>query len=272
MPAGADEVSGLISGLGLVVQVHGWKHNHNNCVWVCKPDSSCGIEVCSPVIYDSRLGEVAAVLDALAADPRVTAGDRCSFHVHVDVSPFISGVPESSERLCSILAWWIKCEPVMMDSVPDARRNSRFCRCIGLTDLFDHDERVMPCLAVNKLKEKYLSLNTHHLVARKRNSIEFRILEGTKDSRLALSWVDFVLNFVDKASRLPIPDDYRWLSLEEVLELIDDPTSAAWLVGRMEKNMSASSSRFWSSRFEIERAARSVFFRTNARAYSVRNG
>lgn len=252
MPKGCDLISEVMSGLGMEVQVHGWKHNHNNSVWVCKPDSSCGMELCSPVLEEGQIDEIAVVLDALSAHEEITAGHNCAFHVHVDVSHLIPGIPDSSESLCAVLAWWVKCEPVMLDSVPSRRRNSRFCRCIGFTDLFGHDERVVPLMAVSKLREKYLTLNTTHLVARKRNSIEFRILEGTKDSVLAVNWVRFLLNFVGKAAAAGIPKDYRWVSFEEVRSLVDSDALSRWIGGRILQNARFENSRFWAARFDRE--------------------
>lgn len=248
MPKGCDLVSDVVSNLGLDIQVHGWRHNHNNSVWVCKPDSSCGIELCSPVLEESRIDEALAVLDALNSRSEITAGPNCAFHVHVDVSPLVAESPTCSEPLCSVLAWWVKCEPVLMDSVPARRRNSRFCRCIGFTDLFDHDERVVPLMAVTKLREKYLSVNTTHLVARKRNSIEFRILEGTKDPSLAGDWIRFVLNFVRNAAAAGMPGDYRWVSFDETRSLVDSHARSEWLRGRILQNAHDAPSRFWRSR------------------------
>lgn len=245
MPAGYDKVMRIVSDLGLDIQCHGWKHNHNNSVWICKPDSSCGMELCSPVIDESRMGEVSRVMDALAADPGLTAGPRCSLHVHVDVSDLIEGTPESSSPLCSVLAWWVKCEPFFMESVPRPRRNSRFCRCIGMTDIFNHEERVVPCLAVSKLRDKYLSLNTYHLVARKRNSIEFRLLEGTKDSSLAFSWVSFLLNFVRRSAAEDIPKDYRWVSSDRFSSLVGSEEHMSWINSRISSNCFEENLRFW---------------------------
>jgi hypothetical protein len=252
MPAGYDRVVRIVSDLDMEIQHHGWKHNHNNSVWICKPDSSCGMELCSPVMDESEMDDLVRVMDALAADPALTSGPNCSLHVHVDVSDLVEGIPESSDSLCSVLAWWVKCEPFMLESVPEARRNSRFCRCIGMTDLFDHEERVVPCLAVSKLREKYLSLNAHHLVARKRNSIEFRVLEGTKDSSLVSSWVGFVLNFVRRASAAGAPENYRWASPEEFIGLVGHGPHMDWIGGRIGDNSPSNSLRFWRVRAEAE--------------------
>ena len=252
MPAGSERAAGIVSGLGLEVHTHGWKHNHNNSVWTCKPDSSCGMELCSPVLDESRVGELHSVLDALAADSVLTSGPNCSLHVHVDVSPLVRDAPESSDLLCAVLAWWIKCEPFMLESVPERRRNSRFCRCIGFTDLFDHDELVVPCTAVGKLKDKYLSLNTHHLVARKRNSIEFRILEGTKDSSLVSSWIGFIANFVERSTHLGPPDDYKWLTEDQFVDFVASSRHTDWIASRIDDNSSENSLKFWRARGDFE--------------------
>lgn len=248
MPAGSERVAEIVSSLGLEVQRHGWRHNHNNSVWVCKPDSSCGIELCSPVLDEGRLDEIAVVMDALARDEALTCGPNCAFHVHVDVSSLAGDSPESSPRLCAALAWWIKCEAVLFDSVPARRRDSRFCRCIGMTDLFDHEDAVVPVAVVDKLRDKYLSANTHHLVARKRRSVEFRIMEGTKDSGAACNWVRFLLNFVRRAAAAGPPEDYRWVGLPEVESLVQSGGLFLWLAGRIERNASSAASRFWASR------------------------
>jgi len=130
-----------------------------------------------------------------------------------------------------------------------------------MTDLFDHEERVVPCLAVSKLREKYLSLNTHHLVARKRNSIEFRLLEGTKDSSLASSWVGFVLNFVRRASSAGTPWNYRWASPGEFADLVGQGPHMEWIEGRIRQNSRSNSLRFWRARAEAEDL---IFGRTSA--------
>ena len=252
MPSGYDLVTQVVSDLGLAVESHGWKHNHNNSVWVCKPDSSCGIELCSPVLDERRMDEVLLVVDALNDMPHLTSGPNCALHVHVDVSSLVAHVPEMSEDICAVLAWWVKCEPVILDSVPARRKNNRFCRCIGMTDIFDHDEMVVPFTAVSKLSEKYLTLNTHHMMARRRNSIEFRILEGTKDASLVESWLKFVLNFVRKAKSAGVPSDYRWVSAEDVHRLIDSGPCSRWLSDRIAENIMDAPEGFWRTRAEFE--------------------
>lgn len=248
LPEGVRQVADIVSDLGKPVQVHDWKNNHNNSVWICKPDSSCGFELCSPVLDESELSEVSEVMDALKSDSRVNCGDLCAFHVHIDVSDLVGEIPEASSRLCSVLSWWIKSEAVFADAMPDRRKDSRFCKCIGFTDLFSHDEKPVPCLVVDKLKDKYLTLNTHHLTARKRNSIEFRLLEGTKDSSVAVPWVSLLLNFVRKSSSMAIPENYRWLERSEVADMFLAAADMDWLTRRINQNRPSSASKFWAAR------------------------
>lgn len=249
MPSGIDEVRKLIEGLGLEVHVHSWKHNHNNSIWICKPDSSCGIEICSPVMEDSEIKNLTAVIDALDRQKEFTAGENCSVHVHVDVSHLVGSKCTNSERLCSVLSWWIKSEAVMFDSVPDRRRNSKFCRCIGLTDTISHDEVLISSLMISRLSNKYFSLNTHHMFLGKRNSIEFRLMEGTKSSLDVQMWVRLILQFVESTSHLDHPNDLRWIDLEDVCRIINKPDLENWLRLRIALNsQEGSSSFFWKDR------------------------
>jgi len=252
MPSGAEEVSNLISRIGLEVECHAWGHDHNNFHWVCKPDSSCGIEVCSPVVDRSRVEDIRPVIEALASHPKVKCGRNCSLHVHIDVSEFVGASPESSESLGSVLAWWVKSEPVMVDCFPARRKNSRFCRCIGMTDIFDSDERVVPCRAVSKLRDKYLTLNTNHMVSRKRKSIEFRLMEGTLDFSLVRLWVEFLFCFVESAAARGMPNDYCWLDPGEVVNLLGSEYALPWMRPRVVKNLFDAPTPFWLERARIE--------------------
>lgn len=249
MPSGIDEVKKLIEGLGLEVHVHTWKHNHNNSIWACKPDSSCGIEICSPVMEDSEIETLTAVVDALNRRKDFTTGENCSVHVHVDVSHLVESKFINSEPLSSVLSWWIKSEAVMFDSVPDRRRNSKFCRCIGLTDTVSHDEVLISSIMISRLSNKYFSLNTHHMFFGKRNSIEFRLMEGTKNSFDIQMWVRLILRFVESTSHLKRPNDLKWIDLDEVCKIISAPDLEDWLRLRIALNSKdESSSFFWKDR------------------------
>jgi hypothetical protein len=98
---------------------------------------------------------------------------------------------------------------------------------------------------INKLRDKYLTVNTHHLVSKKRNSIEFRLLEGTKDASVAVPWVSLILNFVQTASSIAVPEDYRWLERDEVFKMFLTTEGRGWMERRTRQNRPKKSSRFW---------------------------
>ena len=135
LPEGIYDIANMITNhLGEKTLVKGWHSTHHNDGWVLKPDRSCGIEVCSPVSKGwEGIKSICNVVDLFEKTPQILADGRCSLHVHVDVSDC------ATEEVAKILYWWIKCESVFLDSVPFSRKKNRYCQCIGMTDLFEHD-------------------------------------------------------------------------------------------------------------------------------------
>ena len=109
-PQGIHYVGNLIAEfLKEDVQINRWRVNasQNNEGWVVKTDASCGIEVCSPVTRGwYGLKRICQVIDMLSDDPHISAGRDCAFHLHVEVKDL------DDYQRGSILAHWIKCEPV----------------------------------------------------------------------------------------------------------------------------------------------------------------
>jgi len=209
--SGIHKVAEALRDAGIESEVSQWQYTNDNLSWVCKPDSSCGLEVCSPVLRREEVGEVLRAVEALKNFP---LDHRCSFHVHVDVKDF------KPTELCSVLAWWIKCEHVFLDFAAPLRKSNKYCRCIGATDLFSSSEEVSLDRLVSRLGNKYLSLNTFHMVEGRRKSIEFRIGEAADNLCFAESWVALVLRFVDASVSMNPPKDYRWIEPEEFFEIM----------------------------------------------------
>lgn len=212
------------SNLDSTVQVTGWHHTHDNDNWRLKPDSSCGMELCSPVLSGwDGLEEVCKVVEFIKDNTSVGVDSRCSFHCHIDVSDL------SDAQIANILKYWIKCESVFLDSVPANRKINRYCQAIGLTDLFEHDCDYSDGEIINSLGTmKYYSLNTYHKCRRNRNTIEFRIIEsdGCVNPFLVKNWIKLLLHFVDVSSWAMAPKSYKrddpwssflWLDPDEVL-------------------------------------------------------
>lgn len=237
------------------VQAMGWHHTHNNENWRIKPDSSCGMELCSPVLSGWKgIEEACKVVEFIKENPSVKVDSRCSFHCHVDVSNL------SEHQIAKILRYWIKCETVFLDSVPSERKVNRYCQAIGLTDLFEHnsnfsDREVINCLGTMK----YYSLNTYHKCRGNRNTIEFRIIEsdGCTNPFLVKNWIKLLLHFVEVAAWSATPKSYKvddpwssflWLDPDEVLYFLgffheDYVLSKGmeqvrnWFLARLKKNI-----------------------------------
>lgn len=254
LPAGIHYVGNLVhKTTNSNVTIHKWGNDHYNDNWVIKPDASCGMEVCTPVLKGWKgVLEVCRVVDAFKNDSKITADSRCSFHVHVDVSNL------SEEQLAAVLSWWIKCEPVFMDSVPYGRKKNQYCQFIGLTDLLNVEDGLLyPSGLISRLGAcKYYTINTYHYVNKKRKTIEFRIMESQccRNSLMAKNWIRLLLHFVEMAVKNGLPSDYTkgdkwsgycWLDPNDVFEFLgfDDEISDGlqqirdWFINRLVQNV-----------------------------------
>lgn len=260
-PAGIDYVGKLINdNTEEGAEVKGWEHTNNNTRWVIKPDSSCGMEICTPPVSGwTGLQKICRVVDALGRDAKIKSDKRCSVHVHVDVSDL------DTDQVARILGWYIKCEPVIMDMVPDYRRINRYCQFIGMTAILSHDHKYTSQEIINTVSDyKYYSMNARSLKKDSpRKTIEFRIVEGEgcRDAFLIKNWVRFLLHFIERAIVKPLNFEYKsndpwshlcWLDPEDVFRFLgfsNNPQEYElskglqqirnWILARMAKYMSS---------------------------------
>lgn len=242
-PAGIVDLAEAISRCGLPCEVQDWGYNHNLTSWICKPDGSCGIEICSPVMAENELYILDSVMGSVSSAGEFCVDDRCSFHVHLELDRI-----GCDGDLGAILAWWLKCEHVFLDMAPPARKNNGYCKPVGLTDVVDSGDLVCPEFLFKKLSSKHFSINTFHLFNRRRASVEFRIAEGTKDPRFAAMWVRTLLGFARSATAAGLPADYLWMRPGEVLDFLDlGGELEGWFLRRLLENSSSDCSEFFSS-------------------------
>lgn len=211
------------------VLIHKWGNDHHNDCWVVKPDGSCGMEVCTPVMKGwRRLMDLCRVIDGFARDKKITSDSRCSLHVHVDVSDL------NEAQIAAVISWWIKSEAVFMDAVPVKRKRNQYCQFLGQTDIFDdiEDGLFSPEVLLKKVGHcKYYTVNTFHYQNKKRKTIEFRIMDNEccLDSWSAKNWVRLILHFVERSVMRGTPVDYEfgnkwsgynWLDPIDVFDLL----------------------------------------------------
>lgn len=260
-PKGIDYIAEIIqAGINKPVEIHGWHITNNNSCWVIKPDRSCGMELCSPVLKGwPGIKEICQVADILKADKKISIDNRCSLHLHVDVSDC------NVNQVANILGWWVKCESVFLDSVPVRRKRNQYCQCIGMMDLFEHDSDWDPQQIIKKLgANKYYTVNCYHYLKQSsggkgRPTLEFRIIEnaGCVDSYLIKNWIRLIVHFVEMAKIASMPNKYNpndpwtgfcWLDPEDVMRFLgfsgDYGLSKGmeqtrnWFLGRLNNNIS----------------------------------
>lgn len=230
LPEGIHYVGNLVQKITQDrVLIHKWGNDHDNDIWIIKPDGSCGMEVCTPVFKGwNGIMRTCRVIDGFSKDPKITADNRCSLHVHLDVSDL------SEMQLASVISWWIKCEPVFLDSVPSRRKKNQYCQILGQMDMFDDvEEGLLPpeslCKRIGHCK--YYTLNTFHYQNKKRKTIEFRIMDNEccLDPWMAKNWVRLILHFVEQSVARGMPINYEpgnhwsgycWLDPLDVFEFL----------------------------------------------------
>jgi len=232
LPSGIHYVGNLVTKTTKkYTEIRKYGHTHwNNTAgfWVVKPDASCGLEICSPVCKGwLGLRDICEVIDAIAADKHIQIDERCSLHVHIDVTDC------TISELDRILRCWIKAEPVFIDSVPDSRKVNKHCQFIGLWDWVSTESDISPEKLIGILgKSKYLTVNTFHLLNGERATIEFRLGEhwACKNSFAVKNWVRLLIHFVEMAKKKKLkkayePNDvwssFLWLEPDDLFELLE---------------------------------------------------
>lgn len=227
-PAGIDYVAMTVARNSTEgTDIRAWEHTHGNDVWVIKPDSSCGMEVCSPILKGwTGVKKCCEVVQALGSDAKIRVDQRCSVHIHVEVADL-----EPAE-IATVIAHWFKVEPVFMDSVPPNRKRNRYCQFMGMTNLLQHDSRLSAQDLIKRVGNvKYYSLNTNQYLRNNRKTLEFRIIEGEgcKDAYLVKNWIRLIVHFIEMARKRPFPGPYQegdpfssflWLDPEDVFRLL----------------------------------------------------
>lgn len=228
MPLGIDDVAlTIMKGTCEQVIINKWHLTHNNTQWVLKPDSSCGIEICSPIlagVYGMR--KLVSLISILKSNRMIHVDHRCGFHLHTDISD------TGTEGVGAILAWWIKCEAVFLDAMPDYRKVNRYCQQIGGSPLFEHDLNYTSQELIKKLGQyKYFTVNSYHYYKGNRPTIEFRVAEDTMclNEIDAENWVCLLLHFIEMAKKRGMPLNYQkdnqrtglcWMDFNDVMSFL----------------------------------------------------
>lgn len=228
-PKGIKRIAAVVQEAvsDMSVEVRGWEHTDGNSCWVLKPDSSCGLEVVSPPLKGWRgLKKGMKVVEALSNDGKTKADHRCSVHIHIEISDL------SREQLGTVLAWWIKCEPLFLDMMPVDRKRNRYCQFLGMLNTFQHDAKYTPEDIINRTCDvKYYTCNCHMYHRKGRPTLEFRIVESTGcfDPFLIKNWIRLLIHFIERAKNLNFPAPYHEPKDDHERKNLTPWTGLSWL-------------------------------------------
>ncbi len=183
------------------VKVTSWQRNFNNTEWICKPDSSCGFEIVTPVLSKlNDLNTICKIVDLLKSYG-VPTNKQCGIHVHVE-----SNMLKPSE-IARIIAYWIKIEKIILFLFPKYRRSNKHCQPLRENKCITYNEKYLTrdLISMNSY-DKYQSLNIR---GSKRGTLEYRLMEGTLDSEAVVNWTTFCLYFFQIALDNPYPKNLR---------------------------------------------------------------
>lgn len=214
------------STLNQNVDVTTWHTTINSNSWLVKPDSSCGFEICSPILKGkSGLDSLLSVVKAIKKDGRFQADSRCSFHVHFELPS------KSIDYISSLIVNWIKCELFFFLMIPNSRKQSRYCQLMGLSDVFCNKTAIDAKMIFNKISDyKFYSLSIYHFKKSNRNTVEFRIMDNSAcmDSYVVENWILLLNRFINKSSNVKIFDEnnnlltpIKWLDIQEVFDFLE---------------------------------------------------
>lgn len=236
-PEGIEAIALLINSVANEeVEIKRYHPTNDNMIWVVKTDSSCGIEVCSPITKGNYgIDKICKVIKDFKKDSRVQADERCSFHIHFDISDC------TITEVASILLFWVKSEHLFIDSVPIDRKKNRYCQPVCFSNLFTTNSSMEIVNILNNLgKSKYYSINAYHyfsslmttssITKSEKKTIEFRLMgnEGCVNPIVAGRWIKLLAYFLEVARNIVVveegyvrnqnPSNYSWYDLDEFMQ------------------------------------------------------
>lgn len=199
--------------------------DYNNNYWHVKFDRSCGD------IKDQGGWEIASykasgykdiinmgkVTDALKK-AGVVVNDNCGFHIH-------AGIPDlNTNKLTSLLAHWVKIEPIIIESLPKHRKNNKYCRL--LSSKYDYSivsqkmfwDLVRPRNFDNA--DRRVSLNICGYVQGNRETIELRLPECSLSGSDVKNWIRFFVHFVDSVIDKTMPINFDPVDLFGTMKIV----------------------------------------------------
>lgn len=194
--------------LGIEVEVenvHKWNSVHSP-YWTVTEDGSLrnhGHEFLSPPIRAWRVEHAfTRLLESVNSDVEFT--ERTSIHVHMNVRTLTLG------QLEALVLTYMVFEKALFSFIGNNRYDNVFCVPLCETNMGIHLDGIFQQNHVNINWMKYTALNL--LPIREKGTVEFRHLNGTKDVKRLMTWINLLLSL--KKFALRNPPEYIWNRIE----------------------------------------------------------
>lgn len=219
----------------------GYKLSSNNNYWHVKDDSTCGIfgkngpkgvEVASYVAQGLEDIDHISFVGRMLSLSGCKVNNNCGYHIHAEAKDL------SINDVGVLLAYWLKIEPWIEGMIPAQRRNTKYCRSLSSSKVYDRDKFWKPQdlfilfspknLSTFENEERRVSLNLVNYVkyilfpgsSNPRGTVELRTPDGTLDYNEIKNWIVFFLNFIDFCTSRDMPRNLSFCSnIEEFLFL-----------------------------------------------------
>ena len=204
--------------------VRNYGHTHgNHDRWECKPDSSCGTELVSPILKGPAALKIAAEILPGLQSADFCFGTTCGQHVHVEIADF------SSEQAGILAAYWMKVERFILNGTPVHRRQNQYCKLLThFNSNINPTQQYAPTHVFTSMTRGRNAINFQNWNATSGGTVEFRFGEMTFDPEVIKNRVRFLIWLVEMCKILPPPQNLKWMTPKETLSIFnlwDDPTS-----------------------------------------------
>ena len=230
-----DDVPYGVLTIGIEIEVNDLSYAQRREVeshyWEIVSDSSCGLEIKSPVLHERNFSqELRALLSDIKADGRPPIDRRCGVHVHIGAQDM------SWQDLRKVMALWAQLEEWIYDRLAPSRRNGIMCpptdwlasRILACDSQHEMDDIIYGGRVPRKHEKyddaRYFGINCHSYYYR--GTIEFRAHQASLNARKISYWVDFLCRLCHYAIDHNDADILRINSGYTLLALTDAPQDA----------------------------------------------
>jgi len=201
---------------GQDAEVRHYEHTRGNNVWVCKTDSSCGIELVSPILTGPRQLKIAAEVLPHLQNGNFNHDTRCGQHVHIEIADY-------TEEQAGILAsWWMKIERFILNGTPAPRRSNSYCLLLTHANSnIDPNFRYEPAYVLSNMARGRNAINFQNWRSGHGGTVEFRFGEMTWDPEVIKNRIRFLIWLVEMCKILPPPQNLNWATPKQALSIFN---------------------------------------------------